>query len=166
MPGGRPAAGADQRSVPISIEARHLAMVDAVIAQMAGRAEYMLPVPAEAESRHLKAARRRQLLGRIIEEAFAPERREQVTIHADVYLPGATAAELEAATAEVRRWQRDEEDRLMADAPLLVRAAFSMARAHRLRSDPEAPIENAARAWAEAGELVRQWRTERSGDDD
>lgn len=142
---GRPRLDDNTAAKAISIQGKHLAMLDAAIAQRDGRTpEFIADVTAETGAYDERtdraiAKRRRDFLGELIErhcstEALHPT---EIRVVAPMRFFG-TAKDMDAAVAEVLDWQRTEGARLTAEAPEPVQAAMRHAQLERLkREDPE-----------------------------
>ena len=143
---GRPRLDEQTRAKEITIEARHLAFLDAAIERADGHNPDVIRDAAElAEGtfderrKTVLAKRRRAFLGALIERTCSFEAMHPVAVR--VVAPMIAAgpqADVDAAVAEVAEWQRTETARLTAEAPEPVQAAFRHAELERLkRTDPE-----------------------------
>lgn len=144
---GRPPVAEANKAVSVTIEQRHLEMLDEAILQREGQMPDFIddvsrdPSPSyEAREASQLAARRRKFLGDLIEQHCSFEARHpvEIKVHAPLYLAG-SLAELLAGSDEGIAWMRKQEARLTAEAPASVRAGIAHNELQRLRRfDPEA----------------------------
>ena len=145
--GGRPHLDSQHAAHKISLQGKHLAMLDeAIMATQGASADFIAAVARakgatlEARQGAVVARRRRQFLGDLIERhcSFEALHLVEVGVVAPMMALGPTAA-LAAASHEVEIWQKAQSERLTAEAPTPVRAAIQHNALERLkRDDPEA----------------------------
>ena len=132
---GRPNKDKDRRAAPVSIEARHLDMLDDAIMDSEGRA----PGLSNEDPPTVIAARRREFLGRLIEQRCSFEARHPVAVQ--IIVPMYTvirASDADVSKFEAIQWLDAETERLTREAPAMVRDGFLRSKLARLRrEDPE-----------------------------
>ena len=131
---GRPSKDKDRRAAPVTIEARHLDMLDDAIMDSEGRA----PDLSNEDPPTVLAARRREFLGRLIEQRCSFEARHPVEVKITVPIFTVIRAGADVAKFEVNQWLDAETKRLTREAPAMVRDGFMRSKLERLRrEDPE-----------------------------
>ena len=131
---GRPSKDKDRRAAPVSIEARHLDMLDEAIMDSEGRA----PGLSDEDPPTVLAARRREFLGRLIEQRCSFEARHPVAVKIIAPIFTVISPHTDVAKFEVNQWLDAETERLTREAPAPVRDGFLRSKLARLRrDDPE-----------------------------